>query len=572
MNLGLLTVEIRQEHDVVLARRRALQIARLLQFESQDQIRIATAVSELARNVFEYARSGQIKFAVESGKPDRFIMTISDKGSGINELVQILEGGYQSKTGMGVGLNGARSLVDRFSVLSNNKEGTLIELVKFLPDKATAISPAVVATVAAALAGEAPQTAFEEMQGQNQELIAAMAINEHQRQVLEHLNSALELAVKRADAANQAKSDFLANISHEIRTPMVAIVGLSDMLARTQLTEQQSRFVSTLRQSGESMNVLVNDLLDISKIEDGKLILEVIPFSLTEAIDRVIDISGIAIGKKSVALRTSYPPGLTNRYLGDPQRLHQILLNLVSNAVKFTSEGSVTVEVDETHYAPETAMIHLHVTDTGIGIAEDKLDKVFEKFVQADTSTTRRFGGSGLGLSIARNLAELMGGHLSVTSRLGEGSTFSVSIPLGLVGNAVAATVDPIPDLPSELRVLIVDDHHSARMIASNLLTGLGLTVECASNGVEAISLFETHSFDLVLMDIHMEGVDGFDASRRLRLAEQQEGRPRVPIFALTAQRSIKGDELYVAAGMDAALTKPLSLKELSSVWNSFQL
>ncbi len=572
MNLGLLTVEIRQEHDVVLARRRALQISKLLQFESQDQIRVATAVSELARNVFEYARSGQIKFSVGSGEPDRFIIRVSDQGPGISELDHVLEGGYRSNTGLGLGLNGARSLVDRFSVLSNDKEGTVIELIKFLPDKATALSADVVNSIVAAIAGEAPQTAFEEIQGQNQELIAAMAINEHQRQVLGHLNTALEAAVKRADAANQAKTDFLSNISHEIRTPMTAIAGLSDMLARTPLTEQQSRFVSTLRQSAESMTVLVNDLLDISKIEDGKIILEDIPFSLTEAVDRVIDISAIAIGKKTVELRTMYPAGLTNRYVGDPQRLHQILLNLVSNAVKFTSEGSVTVEVEETHYAPDTAMIHLHVKDTGIGIAEEKLSQVFEKFVQADASTTRRFGGSGLGLAIAKNLAELMGGRLSVTSRLGAGSTFSVSIPLGLVSDDIPATIEPAPSLPRELRVLVVDDHQSARMIASGLLTGLGLSVECAVNGVEAISLFEASSFDLVLMDIHMEGLDGFDTTKRLRLAEEKNGRHRVPIFALTAQRTITGDDLYAAAGIDAAMTKPLSVKELASVWKTVQV
>lgn len=571
MNLGLLKVEIRQEHDVVLARRRALQIAKLLQFESQDQIRIATAVSELARNVFEYARSGQINFSVASGEPDRLVVSVSDKGPGIKDLKQVLDGGYQSNTGLGLGLNGARSLVDRFSVVSNSKDGTLVELVKFLPDKAQAISAAVVASVVTALAGEAPQTAFEEIQGQNQELLAAMAINEHQRQVLEHLNSALEAAVKRADAANQAKTDFLSNISHEIRTPMTAIAGLSDMLARTQLTEQQFRFVSTLRQSAESMNVLVNDLLDISKIEDGKIILEDIPFSLTEAVDRVIDISAIAIGKKTVELRTLYPAGLTNRYIGDPQRLHQILLNLVSNAVKFTSEGSVTVEVEETHYTPDMAMVHLHVRDTGIGIAEEKLGQVFEKFVQADASTTRRFGGSGLGLAIAKNLAELMGGRLSVTSHLGVGSTFSVSVPLGLAQEIIPTTVDLAPVLPSELRVLVVDDHHSARMIASALLTDLGLTVECVASGVEAIRMFETTSFDLVLMDIHMEGLDGFDTAKRLRLAEAKNGDHRVPIFALTAQRTITGDDLYAAAGMDAALTKPLTVKELASVWNTVQ-
>ena len=569
MTLGLVSVEIRQEHDVVLARRRALQIARLLGFESQDQIRIATAVSELARNVFEYARSGQIKFAVATGKRDSFIMTISDTGPGIEDLEQILHGGYRSSTGMGLGLKGAKSLVDRFSVLSNGPEGTCIELVKFLPGKARTISSEVVAALVAALASEAPQNAFEEMQGQNQELIAAITEVERQCEALEQLNKALALAAQTADAANRAKTDFLANISHEIRTPMTAIIGLSDLLARTKLTGQQGQFVSILRKSAESMNVLVNDLLDISKIEDGKIILEDIPFSLIDAVNRVVEISAIAIGKKGVEIRARFATGPADRFIGDPQRLHQILLNLVSNAVKFTSEGSVTVEVEAEHYSADMALVQFHVKDTGIGIAQDKLGQIFEKFVQADASTTRRFGGSGLGLSIAKNLTELMGGRLSVTSRLGQGSTFSVSVPLGLAREEEPQPTRAPIDMPSELRILLVDDHHSARMITSNLLMALGHRVDCAVSGIEAIGLFENDHFDLVLMDIHMAGLDGFDTASRLRLRETETRRLPAPIFALTAERYLREAASYAAAGINGVLTKPLNAIELQTAWNA---
>ncbi len=446
MSLALLTVAIRQELDVVLARRRALHIARLLRFETQDQIRIATAVSELARNVFEYAGAGRIAFAVAAGDPDRFIMTVSDQGGGIADLELILNGDYRSSTGMGLGLKGARSLVDRFSVIANSPDGTCIELVKFLPDKAPAICVALVADIAAALAEEAPQNAFEEMQGQNQELIFAMAVVKQQRHELEVLNTALDLAAQKADAANRAKTDFLANVSHEIRTPMTAIIGITDLLGRTSPTSQQAQFITTLRHSAESMTVLVNDLLDISKIEDGKLVLEAIPFDLRDAVNRVVDISAIAIGKKGVDLAARFAAHLPHRVVGDPQRLHQILLNLVSNAVKFTSVGSVIVHVDAAPPSGGRIQVHLRVKDTGIGIAEDRLDQVFEKFVQADRSTSRRYGGSGLGLSIARSLTELMGGRLSLTSRLGEGSTFTVSLPFDLVGDELPVARDLLPD------------------------------------------------------------------------------------------------------------------------------
>ncbi len=571
MSFNLLTVEIRFELDVVLARRRALQIARLLQFDTQDQIRIATAISELARNVFQYAGTGRIVFAVAAGAPDTFVMTVSDRGPGIDHLDQILNGRYSSNTGMGLGLRGARSLVDGFSVVSNTPDGTCIELVKHLPGRTPAVSATLVARIVDALAREAPQSALEEMQGQNQQLIAAMTEVERQRQVLEQVNAALELAAGQAHSANRAKTEFLANISHEIRTPMTAIAGLSALLAKTELDEKQRQFVSTLQISAESMTVLVNDLLDISKIEDGRIVLEDIPFSLTEAVDRVVEISAVAIGKKGVEIAAHFAPGLSGRYVGDPQRLHQILLNLVSNAVKFTSEGRVTVEVEEERYAADTALVHLRVRDTGIGIAEDKLAQVFDKFVQADASTTRRFGGSGLGLSIAKNLAELMGGRLSVASRLGQGSTFSVSLPLGIELASPPAEEALTTGLPPGLRVLVVDDHLSARLIASGLLTDLGHLVTCAVSGVEALALFKSGPFDLVLMDIHMEGLDGFDTTRRLRLSERESGCAPVPVFALTAQRSPGEDAAYAAAGMNGALVKPLTVAALRAAWTAIR-
>ena len=428
MDIPLLTVQVKFEHDVVLARRRARRIAALLSFEAQDQIRIATAVSELARNAFQYAGGGTIAFGLSNVPVGRLTISVTDKGTGIDDVDAILDGRYQSQSGLGLGLRGARRLMDGFTVRTA-PHGTVVAMAKALPKGAGAVTGAMAALLVTQLTQEPPESPFEEMQGHNQELLAALEEVQSQKDEMDRLNIDLAAALAQAHAASQAKSDFLATMSHEVRTPMNAVVGITELLARTGLTDKQARYVSILNQSATTMASLINGLLDIGKIEDNKIELEHLPFDLGEVMDRVVAIGSVAAAGKAVVV--SYRgDGCPTAYVGDAQRLQQILLNLVSNAVKFTEAGSVAITAAEVGRDGDLARLSIRITDTGIGISPDALDRIFDRYVQADASTTRRFGGSGLGLPIARSLAQLMGGSLTVQSEVGKGSTFIVALEL----------------------------------------------------------------------------------------------------------------------------------------------
>ncbi len=428
--LVLLKVEIRLEYDVVLARRRARQIAKLLNFDMQDQIRLATAVSELARNVFQYAGTGRVVFAIDAAPIDRFRITVTDQGPGIGNLDAIFQGTYQSATGLGLGIRGASRLVDDIHVTSS-AAGTTVEIAKALPRRSEPVTPKLASSIVNDLTMEPPQNPFEEMQGQNQELLAALELVQRQKDDLARLNGELAAALDEARRASAAKSDFLATMSHEVRTPLNAIVGITTLLQRTDLSAQQDRFVDILHKSASSMATLVNDLLDVGKIEDNKIELEALPFDLAEVMERVVEIGAVGIGTKDVVLSCSCDGCASPAYIGDAQRLHQILLNLVSNAVKFTEHGTVTMAAREQTRGQGMATVAITISDTGIGISAKAIGKIFDKYVQADISTTRRFGGTGLGLSIARSLAERMSGSVTVESEAGVGSVFTVVVPLG---------------------------------------------------------------------------------------------------------------------------------------------
>ena len=428
-DLVLLKIEIRLEYDVVLARRRARPIAGLLKFDLQDQIRLATAVSELARNVFQYAGTGRIVFSIGTAPHHQLKITVTDQGPGIAALDAIFQGTYQSATGLGLGLRGAKRLVDALTV-ETSAAGTTVEIVKALPSRSRPVTPALASAVAAGLTME-PQNAFDEVQAQNQELLAALELVQHQKDDLGRLNAELAGALARAERASAAKTDFLATMSHEVRTPLNAVVGITALLRRTDLSPQQDDYVRILHESATSMAVLVNDLLDVAKIEDEKIALEHQPFDLAEVIGRVVAICAIAIGEKPVTLSQTCAGCPSSIYVGDAHRLHQILLNLVSNAVKFTDHGTVAISAREQGRHDGLATVIVTVSDTGMGISPAAIETIFDKYVQADITTTRRFGGTGLGLSIARSLAGLMSGTLTVQSEVGAGSVFTVRVQLG---------------------------------------------------------------------------------------------------------------------------------------------
>ena len=372
----------------------------------------------------------------------------------------------------------------------------------------------------------------------------------------------LQQAKAAAESASRTKSDFLASMSHEIRTPMNAIMGIADLLAKTALTPEQDRFVQIFRRSGDNLLNLINDILDLSKVEASQLDLERTEFSLSDHLEKVMEMVAPRAQEKSLTLVCEISPGVKNELVGDPTRLRQVLLNLLGNAIKFTQSGSVSLRVEPDADSAVPTALRFTVTDTGIGIAGDKLDRVFERFTQADSSTTRRFGGSGLGLTISRRLVELMGGRIWVESEVDEGSLFAFAVPFEVSTAAmrpVAAPVGAGPEAPlPALRILMAEDSPDNCTIALAYLEDTPYRVDVAETGVLACDMFKAGRYDLVLMDRQMPAMDGLTATRTIRAWEAANDRAPTPIIALTAS-ALKGDrESCLAAGCTAYLTKPI--------------
>ncbi|HLZ77317.1 PAS domain S-box protein [Phenylobacterium sp.] len=386
---------------------------------------------------------------------------------------------------------------------------------------------------------------------------AARDVTERKRVELE-----LQLAKAAAESASRTKSDFLASMSHEIRTPMNAIMGIADLLAKTALTGEQDKYVQIFRRSGDNLLNLINDILDLSKVEASQLDLERTGFSLADHLEKVMEMVSPRAQEKSLTLVCEIAPGVHNELVGDPTRLRQVLLNLLGNAIKFTETGSVTLQVEPDGNDAVPTALRFTVTDTGIGIPSDKLDRVFERFTQADSSTTRRFGGSGLGLTISRRLVELMGGRIWVESAVDQGSLFAFAVPFEVSTAAmrpVAAPVGAGPEAPlPPLRILMAEDSPDNCIIALAYLEDTPYVVDVAETGLLACEMFKAGRYDLVLMDRQMPAMDGLTATRTIRAWEKAHDRPPTPIIALTAS-ALKGDrESCLAAGCTAYLTKPI--------------
>jgi CheY-like chemotaxis protein len=377
----------------------------------------------------------------------------------------------------------------------------------------------------------------------------------------------LQQAKAAAESASRTKSDFLASMSHEIRTPMNAIMGIADLLAKTALSPEQDKFVRIFRRSGDNLLNLINDILDLSKVEASQLELERTGFSLNDQLEKVTEMVAARAHEKGLALVCEIAPNVNTDLVGDPTRLQQVLLNLLGNAIKFTQSGEVSLRVAPDGDSSVPAALRFTVSDTGIGIPGEKLSQVFERFTQADSSTTRRFGGSGLGLTISKRLVELMGGRIWVESELGKGSVFAFAVPFEIWAAvnrpvAVPAGMGPEPPLPA-LRILLAEDSPDNSTITIAYLEDTPYRVEVAETGAIACRMFEAGRYDLVLMDRQMPVMDGLTATRTIRAWEQANDRSPTPIIALTAS-ALKGDrEKCLAAGCTAFLTKPIKQEVL---------
>jgi signal transduction histidine kinase/ActR/RegA family two-component response regulator len=371
----------------------------------------------------------------------------------------------------------------------------------------------------------------------------------------------LEDARDAADAANVLKTQFLANMSHEIRTPLNGVLAMAEVMSMSELDPPQRDRLDVIRQSGNLLLAVLNDVLDLSKIEAGKLALTVEDFELEGTIGPACDSFAVIARAKGLTFGLEIDESARGWWRGDADRLRQVVGNLLSNAVKFTTQGSVLARID---ISPKTSALRLVVTDTGVGIAQEKLSTLFEKFTQADNSATRRFGGTGLGLAICRELIQMMGGVIGVDSAEGVGSTFTVELPLARGEPVDALEEDAAPSHEEgALRLLAAEDNPTNQQVLAAVMDSLGLEVDIVPDGREAVEAWRDGGYDLILMDIQMPVMDGIAAAREIRAIEKEEGRRRTPIVALTANALTHQVDEYLAAGMDGHVAKPIEIAKL---------
>ena len=567
MTRPLLNMEIRLEHDVVLARQRARQIAGLLGFEGQDQTRIATAVSEIARNAFQYAGGGKAEFLLDEQAPPAFLVRVGDHGPGVKDLQAVLDGRYSSPTGMGVGMAGARRLMDRFTIDSKPGAGTTVVLGKTLPRGAPPPTPTNLARIADELVRRTPPDPFEAVRQQNQELLQTLEELNRRQDELTRLNHELEdtnrgvVALyaeldEKADylrRASEMKSQFLSNMSHEFRTPLNSILSLAHILLDRmdgELSGEQEKQVAFIRKAAEDLSELVNDLLDLAKVEAGKVVLHPLEFDVVALFGALRGmLRPLLAHNAAVALVFEDPAGLP-KLDSDEGKISQVLRNFISNALKFTERGEVRVAAAA---GPDDTIV-FSVTDTGIGIAPDDQEVIFQEFTQLESARQKRVKGTGLGLPLSRRLAELLGGGVTLKSEPGVGSTFSLTVPRVYRGPAEASfapEVSPQVD-PTRLPVLVVEDNRETLFIYEKYLKGTGFQVLPArSLRAARRALAETLPVAVVL-DILLEGESTWELIGDLKRNARTKD---VPVWVVTM---VDNRHKARALGADDFCVKPV--------------
>ncbi|MFN6466355.1 MAG: ATP-binding protein [Nostoc sp. DedVER02] len=570
------TLEIHYEQDVVQARQRTREIAEQLGFDTQDQTRLATAVSEIARNAFQYAKGGTVEFSV-AGEPQTFLIRIQDRGEGIPHLADVLAGRYTSDTGIGLGIVGSRKLMDFFEIESLPPEGTTVVMSKRLSKRTPSFTDSQLQQIRETLMERSPQNPYEEIQRQNQELLRAMAELRKREEELTQLNRELEdtnrgvLALyaeldEKADSlqkANELKTRFLSNMSHEFRTPLNSILSLSRMLlARMDgdLTPEQEKQVTFIQKGASGLSELVNDLLDLAKVEAGKIEVRPSPFEVSDLFATLRGmLRPLLVQGSSVALIVEEPEGIPQIY-SDEGKVAQILRNFVSNAFKFTEQGEVRVSAVQKGHT-----VTFSVSDTGIGIATADVERVFEDFVQIESSLQKQVKGTGLGLPLSRKLTELLGGSISVTSKLGQGSTFTASIPIAYPHTTEFPTLkQPSASLEStRLPILVVEDHPETLFIYEKHLQESIYQLIATRTLAQARLVLQQVRPAAIMLDIMLEGQNGWTFLREIK---GDETTRTIPVLVITI---IDNEKQALALGANGFLIKPVDRLQLLNKLNT---
>ena len=550
MTWPIITLPIETENDVVAVRQRARRVAELLGFDRQDQTRIATAVSEIARNAFGYAGGGRAEFAIEPADPQLFAIRISDKGKGIRELQNILDGKYRSQNGMGLGLTGARRLMDRFRVETVPDKGTVVELGQFVPKRAGRITKTQLSDVAAVLKRDSAADPLEALRDQNRELLQSLEEihrrGEESKQLNQELGDTnrgvvalyaeLDERAEQLRKASELKSRFLSHMSHEFRTPLNSVLALSRLLLDRidgELTGEQERQIGYIRRSAESLLELVNDLLDLSKVEAGKVEVKPTRFMVSALFGALRGALRPLISSSSVELFFDASEDLPEM-LTDEAKVAQILRNLISNALKFTEKGEVRVTA---RYEREKQLLAFKVRDTGIGIAAKDLERIFEEFAQVDSTVQRKVKGTGLGLPLSRSLSELIGGTIRVESVPGQGSVFTLTVPARF---GTEAAVPTIADL-SRKRVLIIDDDETFRYVLKQIIRNEPrYEVLEASGGGDGLRQARSEHPDVIVLDLQMPNIDGFTVLQELNADSRTSVIPLIVSTSLAVDAELK--------------------------------
>jgi signal transduction histidine kinase/DNA-binding response OmpR family regulator len=556
------------ERDLVGARQMARSTAEKLGFDHHDQIRIATAVSEIARNAFRYAHGGSVSFEVDSDTR-MFFISVVDEGDGIPHLDKVLAGSYQSSTGMGMGILGTKRLMDSFSI-ETASGGTTVRFGKSLPQHHPGLDAAGIQRISSTIAKQRPVTPLDELQTQNRELMNTLTELRERKDELARINSELEdtnrgvVALyaeldERADylrRASELKSSFLSNMSHEFRTPLNSMLALTRMLLDRmdgELTSEQDQQVRFIQQSARELAEMVDDLLDLAKVEAGRLEVKPKTFSVADMFGALRGMLKPLLAESSLNLVFDPADELPTLFT-DEQKVSQVLRNFISNAVKFTPRGEVRVSA--VLAGPD---VEFSVSDTGIGISESNQRVIFEEFGQIDNAMQRRVKGTGLGLPLSRKLAELMGGQVSVSSTVGVGSTFTLTIPRIYAGGAPPEE-NAMPEFPSDKKlILIVEDNHETAFVYSRYLTNAGFHSHAVSSTDEARRVLANSHPAAVILDILLRSETSWGFLRDLK-ADPAYGN--VPVLVMSV---IDDEHKVYGLGADGFLMKPFAADRMIS-------